>query len=51
MYHVPAFLINQNFVRENLKDDVVLSAMCENLIIRPGICENFQEVNLYFEEV
>lgn len=49
LYHVPAFLINNQFVRENLKEDVILSAMCEELEQKPEVCSNFGEVEIKFK--
>ena len=44
IYLVPAFFINENLVKENLTDNLVSSAMCDKLIKKPDICNDYTNV-------
>lgn len=41
IYLVPAFFINDQLVKEELMNSVIVSAICDKLITRPDICFNF----------
>lgn len=41
VYLVPAFFINNNLVKENLKVPIVISALCDKLINKPEVCHDY----------
>lgn len=41
VYLVPAFFINGNLVKEDLKPTIVVSAICDKLIHKPEVCQEF----------
>lgn len=46
VYLVPAFFVNKNLVKEDLKPAIVISAMCDKLIRKPEICQEFLFSNI-----
>lgn len=41
VYLVPAMFINKYLVKEDLKTNIVISAMCDKLIDKPDICKDY----------
>lgn len=51
--YIPGFFINGYLIRENLKVDIVVSAICDKLITQPDYCESFltSRINLEYEKI
>lgn len=49
IYLVPAFFVNGQLVKEDLKLKVVVSAVCDKLINKPDMCQEFLVSNINWE--
>lgn len=46
VYTIPMITLNKNLLRESLKKDVLISAICEKLLTPPELCRNPKNIRI-----